>query len=55
VKTSKYTEEQISFALRQAELGTPVEEVCRKIGISDATFYNRRRGAVDWARRSRVG
>ena len=28
------------FALKQAELGTPVEEVCRKIGISDATFYN---------------
>jgi putative transposase len=26
--------------LKQAELGTPVEEVCRKMGISDATFYN---------------
>jgi putative transposase len=40
VKKSKYTEQQISFALKQAELGTPVEEVCRKMGISDATFYN---------------
>ncbi len=40
MKRSKYTEQQIAFALRQAELGTPVEEVCRKLGISDATFYN---------------
>jgi len=40
VKKSRYTEEQIAFALKQAELGAPVEEVCRKMGISDATFYN---------------
>jgi putative transposase len=40
VKKSKYTEEQIAFALKQNELGTSVEEVCRKMGISDATFYN---------------
>ncbi len=40
MKRSKYTEQQIAFALKQAELGTPVEEVCRKMGISDATFYN---------------
>lgn len=40
MKTSKFTEQQIAFALKQAELGTPVEEVCRKVGISDATFYN---------------
>jgi putative transposase len=39
VKRSKFTEEQIAFALKQAELGTSVEEVCRKMGISDATFY----------------
>jgi putative transposase len=43
VKKSKYTEQQIAFALKQAELGTPVEEVCRKMGISDATFYNWRK------------
>jgi len=43
VKKSKYTEEQIAFALKQAELGTSVEEVCRKMGISDATFYSRRK------------
>ena len=40
VKRSKFTEQQIAFALKQAELGRPVEEVCRKMGISDATFYN---------------
>lgn len=40
MKKSKFTEEQIAYALKQAELGTPVAEVCRKVGISDATFYN---------------
>jgi putative transposase len=37
MKRSKFTEQQIAFALKQAELGTQVEEVCRKLGISDAT------------------
>jgi len=40
MKTSKFTEEQIAFAMRQAETGTKVAEVCRKMGISEATFYN---------------
>lgn len=40
MKKSKFTEEQIAFALRQAETGTRVAEICRKMGISDATFYN---------------
>ena len=40
MKRSRFTEQQIAFALKQAELGTPVEEICRKMGISDATFYN---------------
>jgi putative transposase len=39
VKKSRYTEEQIAFALRQAEHGTPVKEVIRKMGISEQTFY----------------
>jgi putative transposase len=39
VRKSKFTDEQIAFALKQAELGISVEEVCRKMGISDATFY----------------
>ncbi|GAB7215587.1 hypothetical protein OS42_21980 [Dickeya oryzae] len=38
MKKSRFTEEQIVFALKQAELGTPVPGVCRKLGISDATF-----------------
>ncbi len=40
MKKTKYSEEQIAFALRQAETGTRVSEVCRKMGISEATFYN---------------
>ena len=43
MKRSKFTDEQIAFALKQAEVGTPVEEVCRNMGISDATFYNWRK------------
>ena len=39
MKKSKFTEDQIAFALKQAELGASVEEVCRKMGISQATFY----------------
>ncbi len=39
MKKSKFTEDQIAFALKQAELGTSVEEVCRKMGISDSTVY----------------
>jgi putative transposase len=34
----KYTEEQIAQALKQAECGTPIVEVCRKLGISESTF-----------------
>lgn len=40
MKKTRYTEEQIAFALKQAETGPRVEEVSRKTGISDATFYN---------------
>lgn len=39
MKRSTSTEAQIAFILRQAEEGTAVAEVCRKAGISDATFY----------------
>lgn len=39
MKRSRFTEEQIVFALKQAELGTYVPDVCRKFGLSDATFY----------------
>ena len=43
MKASKFTEAQIAFVLKQAEAGTSVAEVCRKTGISDATFYNWRK------------
>ena len=36
---SRFTDEQIAFALKQAETGTRIDEICRKMGISDATFY----------------
>ena len=39
MKKSKFSEAQIAFILRQPDEGTPVIEVCRKAGISDATFY----------------
>jgi putative transposase len=46
MKRSKFTESQIVFALKQAETGTAVAEVCRKLGISEATFYS-------WKKRTR--
>lgn len=39
MKKSKFSEEQIAYALRQAEGGTPVGDVCRQLGVSEATFY----------------
>ncbi len=39
MRSSKFTEEQIAFALKQAETGTRVKEVIRKMGISEQTFY----------------
>ena len=43
MKTSKFTEGQIAFVLKQAEDGTPVTEVCRKAGIAESTLYNWRK------------
>lgn len=40
MKKSKYIESQIVFALHQAQIGTPVAEICRKMGIREATLYN---------------
>ncbi len=39
MKRSKFTEEQVTYVLRQAEAGTAVEDICRSMGISHATFY----------------
>lgn len=39
MKTQRHTVEQIAFILQQVELGAPVQEVCRKIGVTEQTFY----------------
>lgn len=39
MKRKRYSDEQIAFALRQADGGTAVEEICRKLGVSEGTFY----------------
>ena len=39
MKKSKFTDEQVAYALRQVEGGTPVLDVCRKLGITEQTFY----------------
>ena len=39
MKGSRYTAEQIAFALRQAESGVSAAEVCRKMGVTEKTFY----------------
>ncbi len=52
MKRSKFRESQIVFALKQAETGVSMPEVCRKLGVSEATYYNWKKkyggpGAVD--------
>jgi AcrR family transcriptional regulator len=39
MKRKRFSEGQIAFALRQADSGTTIEEICRKMGISEPTFY----------------
>jgi len=43
MKKSRFSEQQIAFVLRQVEEGTPIAEVCRKAGISEASFYSWRK------------
>ena len=40
MEKTRFTEQQIAFALKQAETGTSVAELVRKLGIAEATFYN---------------
>lgn len=56
VKKSRFTEEQISFALQQAEHGTSVKEVTRKLGITEQTFYRwkKKYGGMGTAERRRL-
>lgn len=43
MKKSRFTEEQITYALKQAEAGEAVTELCRQLGVSQQTFYQWRR------------
>lgn len=43
MKKTRFTEEQISYALKQADSGTPVAEICRQLGVSQQSFYQWRR------------
>ena len=43
MKRKRFTEEQISMALRQTEAGTPVAEICRKLQVTEQTFYRWKR------------
>ena len=49
MKRSKFSEEQIVYAIRQAEAGTPVGDLCRQLGVSDATFSPGKRSTPTWA------
>lgn len=46
MRKSEFTEDQIAFALEHNELGTSVDEVCRKMGIREAMFYSGRRSTA---------
>lgn len=39
MKRSRFSEEQIVYAIRQVESGTPIGDLCRQLGVSEATFY----------------
>lgn len=53
MKKSRFREEQIAHAIKQSESGTKGKEICRKMGISDATpthrFANGGRNARGWS------
>ena len=48
MRRKRYADEQFAFALRQAENGTSVEEVSRKLSVSEATFYRGRSSLPAW-------
>ena len=53
MKRKRYTDEQIAYVLQQAEAGTLIKEVCRKLGVSEQTFYTWRAASLPgWEWRS---
>lgn len=54
MKKSRFTDSQIMAVLKQAEAGTPVLDLCREHGISNATFYKWRAkfGGIESPRKS---
>lgn len=54
MRSSRFTPEQVAMALRQAESGTPVSEICRKLEVTENTFYRWKRkfgglGTPEWS------
>jgi len=47
MKRSRFSEEQIVYALRLADGGTPVADVCRQLGVSEATYYTWKKKYAD--------
>ena len=47
MKSSKFSDAQKAYVLRQGEEGVPVAEVCRKAGISQATYFNWSKDKID--------
>lgn len=43
MRKARFTEEQITYALKQVESGKPVGEVCRQLGVSEQSFYRWKR------------
>jgi putative transposase len=43
MKKSRFSEEQITYALKQADAGTPVADICRQLGVSEASYHWRKK------------
>jgi putative transposase len=54
MRRSRYSEEQIIGILKEHQAGLGAKELCRKHGISDATFYDRARNMAAWMCRTRA-